>query len=101
LFDRLVRLGGVNQAGDRADAGVRQQTARTQPDGRQTQNGLHPAKGWWSCRGSGLQAADLAIAQRVVDQADQVTRRGGDSDVAAASLPNLVASSRPSVVASN
>jgi hypothetical protein len=90
---------GSIKRGDRADAGG-QTTNGPHPagSGGQPQNGPHPAEGWWSCRGHRLQAADLAIAQRVVDQADQVTRRRGDADVAAAALPDLVASSTGAAV---
>src|SRR3954452_18489293 len=79
--------------GDRAGAGG-QTTNGPLPsrNGGQTQSGPRPTEGWWSRRGLWLQAADLAVAQRVVDHFDQVTRGGGDADVAAAALPDLVAS---------
>ena len=91
LCDRVVRLGGVNQAG-RPCRCWGSDTKRPAPgrDGGQTENGPRPVRGWCSCRWWRLQAADVAIAQGVVDQADQVAGGGGDADVAAAALPDLV-----------
>ena len=38
------------------------------------------------------EAADLAVAQGVVDESDEVAGCGGDTDVASTALPDLIAS---------